>query len=34
VKAQINKTDRNDARGLAQMMRVIEPAQYHGAETR
>jgi transposase len=22
VKAQINKTDRNDARGMAQMMRV------------
>ena len=22
LKAQINKTDRNDARGLAQMMRV------------
>jgi hypothetical protein len=23
LKAQINKTDRNDARGVAQMMRVV-----------
>ena len=23
LKAQINKTDRNDARGIAQMMRVV-----------
>jgi hypothetical protein len=28
LKAQINKTDRNDARGIAQMMRVGLFAQY------
>ena len=26
LKAQINKTDRNDARGIAQMMQVGLPA--------
>jgi hypothetical protein len=30
LKAQINKTDRNDARGIAQMMRVNCGAKYFG----
>ncbi len=33
LKAQINKTDRNDARGMAQMMRV-GAAEYRAAEMR
>jgi len=28
LKAQINKTDRNDARGIAQMMRVGSIVRY------
>ena len=34
LKAQINKTDRNDARGLANQARSIAAARYPGAETR
>ena len=34
LKAQINKTDRNDARGIAQMMRVGLYRPVHVEETR
>ena len=30
LQAQINKTDRNDARGMAQMMRVLRLARETG----